>query len=168
MIKHLVLTLIAEDKPGLVDDLSGVIVKHGGSWQASRMSHLDGMFAGILSISIEESKEEQLVGALESLESQGMKLIIEQTRVEEQKLERFSFSIVANDRAGIINEISHVLREMGANVEELSSDCESAAMSGGHLFKANLVITINDSIQIEDLKEKLEDLSDDLIVDLSF
>ena len=41
-------------------------------------------------------------------------------------------------------------------------------MSGGHLFKANLVITLSESIEIDDLKEKLEALSDDLIVDLSF
>ena len=52
MNTRIVLTMIAPDQPGLVERVSQVIVDHGGSWLASRMSHLDGMFAGILSVSL--------------------------------------------------------------------------------------------------------------------
>ena len=60
MTKRIVLTMIAPDKPGLVERVSETIVAHNGSWLASRMSHLAGMFAGILSVSVHEDQVEKL------------------------------------------------------------------------------------------------------------
>ena len=37
---HLVLTVIAEDQPGLVERLAGCVANHGGNWLESRMSRM--------------------------------------------------------------------------------------------------------------------------------
>ncbi|HAW24640.1 MAG TPA: glycine cleavage system protein R, partial [Pseudomonas sp.] len=42
---HLVLTVIAEDQPGLVECLAKCIAEHGGNWLESRMSRMAGQFA---------------------------------------------------------------------------------------------------------------------------
>lgn len=37
---HLVLTVIAQDQPGLVERLAGCVAKHGGNWLESRMARM--------------------------------------------------------------------------------------------------------------------------------
>ena len=49
---HLVLTVIAEDQPGLVERIAQCISEHGGNWLESRMSRMAGQFAGILRVDV--------------------------------------------------------------------------------------------------------------------
>ena len=44
----LILTVIGDDRPGLVERLSSVVSQHQGNWLESSMSHLSGKFAGIV------------------------------------------------------------------------------------------------------------------------
>ncbi|MBL8502453.1 MAG: glycine cleavage system protein R, partial [Rhodocyclaceae bacterium] len=46
----LVLTVIGDDRPGLVGELSAAISSHQGNWLESSMSHLAGKFAGIVKV----------------------------------------------------------------------------------------------------------------------
>lgn len=47
MSTFLVLTVIADDKPGIVEQLAATITEHGGNWLESRMAQMAGKFAGI-------------------------------------------------------------------------------------------------------------------------
>src|SRR3990167_11495407 len=49
---HLVLTVIAQDQPGLVERIAQCISEHGGNWLESRMSRMAGQFAGILRVDV--------------------------------------------------------------------------------------------------------------------
>ena len=61
MTNFLVLTVISDDKPGVVETLAKTITEHGGNWLECRMSHLAGKFAGILRVSVEiENLEEPI------------------------------------------------------------------------------------------------------------
>ena len=73
----LVLTVIADDKPGLVETLAEVIADHKGSWLESSMSQLAGKFAGILRVRVATNRAENLIDALSSLPAE-LKLIVEQ------------------------------------------------------------------------------------------
>ena len=52
METYLVLTVIGDDRPGLVEALAETIAAHEGNWLESRMSHLAGKFAGLLRVSV--------------------------------------------------------------------------------------------------------------------
>ena len=60
---HLVLTIIAADKPGVVERIAQNIAAHGGNWLESRMAHMAGQFAGILRVSVPAENRQALVGA---------------------------------------------------------------------------------------------------------
>ena len=85
MATYLVLTIIGDDKPGLVEKLAETIARHSGSWLESNMSHLAGKFAGILRVSVEESHADALVSDLQALSSI-LKLVVE-------KVQTVSFSV---------------------------------------------------------------------------
>ena len=67
MKTNLVITVMADDKPGLVESLSQTISSNSGNWLESSMSQLAGKFAGILRVSVENDKADKLVEDLKGL-----------------------------------------------------------------------------------------------------
>ncbi|MEC8103623.1 MAG: ACT domain-containing protein [Pseudomonadota bacterium] len=168
MPDFLVLTVIADDKPGIVEQLSTVIADHGGNWLESRMAQMAGKFAGILRISIDGEQKSKLVAALSSLDSSGLQVRVETPAAEKDTLATHSLalSVVGNDRPGIVREVSQALARIGVNVLELSTQCEPAEMSAVPLFRSEISASIPDSLDHDDVREVLEALSDDLMVEL--
>ena len=41
MQHSLVMTVIGNDRPGLVESVASIVAEHGGNWLESRMSRLD-------------------------------------------------------------------------------------------------------------------------------
>jgi glycine cleavage system regulatory protein len=165
----LVLTLIGEDKPGLVELLSQTVAAHEGNWLESRMSHMAGRFAGILRASVPLARAEALAEALSALESHGLSIVVERSEGEEpeQEFRRSSLELVGADRAGIILDISRALASRGINVDELHTERTSAPMSGETLFKARANLRVPLDVVLDELCEALEEIADDLMVDIS-
>jgi glycine cleavage system regulatory protein len=164
------MTVIGEDRPGLVEAVASIVTEHSGNWLDSRMSRLGGQFAGILRVEFPAEREESIVQALRALESRGLSVIIHLDHpVPETAGDRLSgLEIVGHDRPGIVREISHVLATHGVNVEELDTERSSAAMSGELLFKARASLKIPKSCDVSKLRRDLEKIAADLIVDISF
>ena len=167
MKTYLVLTIIGEDKPGIVGSLAKVIAGHSGSWLESSMSQLAGKFAGILRVSVEENQSEALVNSLKSL-SDELRLIIEKVSYEQNdaKHKIIELSLLGNDRPGIIKEISKTVAELSVNFEQLNTECMPAPMAGDILFKASASLKVPDGLSIDILQQALENLADDLIVEI--
>src|SRR5207253_10648126 len=105
-----------------------------------------------------------------SLKSKGLGVIAHPDRVgAPQKQGRtLRLEIVGQDRPGIVREISRALAAHNVNVEELHTECSSAAMSGESLFKAQARISIPQSCDATRLRQRLETIAEDLIVDINF
>ncbi|OFE13404.1 glycine cleavage system protein R [Pseudohongiella acticola] len=168
MKTYLVLTLIGNDQPGLVESLAQIVAQHQGNWLESNMSRLAGKFAGILRVSVDEDKSDALVSALDAL-SPRLKLIVEHSAQPEadQPQRSLRLSLVGNDRPGIIRDISGALARQKVNVDDLDTECVPAPMSSDILFRAEAVLHIPADLDIEALRAELERLADDLIVDLN-
>ena len=169
MRTSLVMTVIAPDRPGLVDAISGIIAEHEGNWLESRMSRLGGQFAGIVRIELPAAQQESLTAALQALDAAGLHVAVRpdpvagETRGEVRVLE-----VVGHDRPCIVRQISHALAGHGVNVEEFSSEVASAAMSGEPLFKAQAKVLLPEGCEPEGLRMELEKIAADLIVELRF
>ena len=170
MSVSLVLTLIGEDKPGLVELLSQTIAAHDGNWLESRMSRMAGRFAGILRARVPAVRAEALTEALFALESHGLRVVIERSEYEERAAEvrRISLDLVGTDRTGIIRDISRALADRRINVDELITECNSDPMSGETLFRARAKLRVPIETKTDELFDALESLADDLMVDITF
>jgi glycine cleavage system regulatory protein len=162
----LVLTVIADDRPGVVDVLASTIKQHNGNWLESSMSHLAGKFAGILLVEIPKSHRDNLVAALATLENSGLRIAVESaTDLDKLDGDYTVISVMSNDRPGIVGEITSILASLSINVEELTTYCDNAAMSGEVLFHLRAKLQLPPELNQEDLQLNLEELSDDLIVE---
>jgi len=163
------MTVIGADHPGLVGRLSAVVAEHGGNWLESRMAHLGGQFAGILRIEIPTAEEQRLLSALRSLEPQGLSVSVERDVSVAAPVSHnlATVEVVGHDRPGIVRQISQVLAQRQVNVEELTTGCESAAMSGEMLFRATAKVRLPDSCGLDLLRHELEQIGTDLMVDVA-
>ena len=166
----LVLTVIGDDRPGLVEQLAAAISSHHGNWLESSMSHLSGKFAGIVCISVADTQLEPLKAALAALP--GLRITAEAgaaTIASEAKAahRRLKLSLVGHDRIGIVREVSQVLARHAINVEELSTHTDSAPMSAEILFHASAELTAAATLDARALTSDLEQISNDLMVDIT-
>ena len=169
MAQSLVLTLIGADRPGLVGALSKAIAGHGANWLESHMSRLAGKFAGILLVSVPEAQAQPLTDALHALQSEGLRIVVETSGPEEPGESHLALelNLIGQDRPGIVRDISRALAGRGVNVEELSTRCSSAPMSGEMLFHATARLQLPAGVRVDELREALEELANDLMVDIT-
>jgi glycine cleavage system regulatory protein len=169
MTIYLVLTVLGEDRPGLVESLAQVIAAHEGNWLESRMARLAGKFAGILRASVPDTCADTLTHALQQLEREGLKLTIERSSVDEsvQGYQWLTLALTGYDRPGIIRDISHALVLRRINIDELHTEYTSAPMSGERLFKARAQLRVPLDVVIHELQENLEQLAHGLMVDIT-
>jgi glycine cleavage system regulatory protein len=164
-MNHLVISFITEDRPGLVDTLSNVVKSHKGNWQTSSMHHLSGYFAGVLELAVDDKNCQPLINAINALSH--FKVNIEQAKpVKASANADVILELTANDREGIVQEISSTIHHNGGNLLKLVSSQDNAPHSGQALFKAKLTVSVS-SGTIDTLIEALENLADDLMVDIS-
>jgi glycine cleavage system regulatory protein len=169
MSASLVLTICAHDRPGIMGTLSNTITQGGGNWLESRMARLAGQFAGIVRVECSEENTPTLQAALQALESEGIHVqILGEGNLSDYPYTRcLRIDIYGNDRPGIISQLTQAISHAGANIEELNTSIESAAMAGHPLFHASGTVCLPDSTEEEQLISSIEALSDDLNVEIS-
>ena len=170
MARALVLTVIGEDRPGLVEALADLIGRHEGSWDESRMARLAGHFAGVVQIHLPEARAEGLIAELPTLSERGLSASVVDSDWSLASVDRrdtFRLELVGQDRPGIVREISAALAALGVSVQDLRTVVESAPMSGETLFRAEAELAPPSEVGIEDVRLALERLADDMMVDMS-
>ena len=164
------MTILGPDRTGLVESVARVVADHGGNWLESRMCRLGGEFAGILRIELPVEKRQMLLDALQALQGRGLAVVVhpDEAAASATQGRQAKLEIVGHDRPGIVRQITHVLARASVNVEEFSSECVSAPMSGETLFKAAARLQLPERCDLAALKTDLEKIADDLLVDISF
>jgi glycine cleavage system regulatory protein len=164
---YLILTVIGDDRPGLVGELSATISAHQGNWLESSMSHLAGKFAGIVRVAVPREKVTVLKAALAAMPQLKVTAETSAGEVLPPRVRHLTLSLVGHDRIGIVKEVSQVLANHGVNVEELETHIASAPMSAETLFHANAKLMAGEDLDARELKADLEFISNDLMVDIT-
>ncbi len=173
MATSLVLTVIGEDKPGLVELLSSTVTTHDGNWLESRMSRMAGKFAGIVRVEIPESSVAAFTAALASLAARGLKVTAEPTATATATATAavshpaLRLEVIGTDHPGIVRDIARALSGRNVNVEELSTECTSAPMSGEPLFRATARLRLPEGVSVEQVRRDLEQVAHSLMVDVT-
>ena len=167
MSVEIVLTVIAQDRPGLVERLSDVVERHGGNWIDSSMARLGGEFAGIVQVSLAQGSVDGLEQALAALAADGIHCVVRRdlaARPAEGSHARLEVTGV--DHPGIVHEISSALARHGVSIDSLETRVFQGSMSGEAMFAASAEIVLPASLTTEQLRDLLEDIAHDIMVDI--
>ncbi|HUD24384.1 MAG TPA: ACT domain-containing protein [Burkholderiaceae bacterium] len=169
MAVSLILTIVGPDRPGLVNLISDKVAALGGNWLESRMANLAGQFAGIVHVHVPQTQVEPLVLALRELEAHGLRIVVTRgsDRSGEARGRKMRLEIVGQDRPGVVRDISHALASRGVSIEELVTDFVSGSMSGESLVRASARLLVPAQLGTAQLRDALEALANDLMVDLT-
>ncbi len=161
----IVLTVIGQDRPGLVNALAQVVAGSGGNWLESRLEHLAGQFAGIILVRAAEASVPALTAALQALP--GLSITFARgAPVPEQYYAPLTLDLLGHDRPGIVRDVTQTLTKLGVNIEDFSSHIESAAFTGEDMFHATMKLGVPEHVSAAEVQRILEKLADEIMVDL--
>lgn len=168
----LVLTVVGDDRAGLVAAVADVVGNHGGNWENSQLAELSGAFAGIIEISVAPERADELREALAVLD--GLLTVAVHAGSEGAQREPDPVSarglvleVVGNDHPGIVRDISSVLRAHGVSIDRMTTTTREAAMYGGRLFEATVAARVPASVDLDALTAELERLATEIQVDVT-
>jgi glycine cleavage system regulatory protein len=164
----LVITLLSNDQPGIVQQLANIISTHNGNWLESRMAQLAGKFAGILKVSVDNTHAEVLTHALKQLSDEGIQVLIENSSETDMASgHTLTFELVGADRVGIVSEIAHAFAEARINIDEMETQCSSMPWSGEPLFEAKGKLLAPAGIDMDKLLDQLNIIEEKLGIDIT-
>lgn len=164
-MKPIIFTLVGQDKPGLISDLAKTVYAMGGNWLGSNFSHMAGHFAGFVQIDLPLEKHQALIEQLSQHPDLKIHLLpgITDLPADQQSV---IIDIMGNDKTGIVQELTQILSQFNLNIVKFDSCLESAPNWGNALFKAKATINVAADFDLAALREKLESVANDLMVDI--
>lgn len=164
----LVLSVIGSDRPGLTQALAAAILSAGGNWLQSHLSQLGGLYVGSVLVELPPDRVDALASAVKAVDSQGLEVrIAPAATAPESAGERLHFSLVGQDRPGIVHQVTAALSALGANIEAFETKVTLEPHSGAPLFHMEAELRLPPPLTAGRVQQALEEISAEIMVDVS-
>ena len=169
MANTLILTFVARDRPGVVEQLSEIVTANNGNWLESRMAHLAESFAGVARISVPDARIDALKAQLAAIDGKDIQVMLSDAGADTKAATGalLNLDLIGPDHPGIVFELTHTMAGLGVSVEEMETRIEGAPVGGGMLFHARARVRLPDTLSEEDFREALEASASSLMVDIN-
>ena len=162
----LILSVIGSDRPGLTQALAGAVLSAGGNWLESHLSRLGGRYVG--SVLVEADGVEALRAAVQAVDAQGLEVrIAPAVEAPGAGGEELLFSLVGQDRLGIVHQVTTILSGLEVNIEAFDTRISAEPHSGAPLFHLDARLRLPPALKGEDVQAALEAISAEIMVDIS-
>ena len=168
MTEQLVIAALGEDRPGLVDRLSGWILEGGCNIADSRMMVLGGEFAVLLLVTGQWNNLAKLEDQLDIFQKElGMSLSVKRTERKSATGEflPYGVDVVSLDHPGIVHNLASFFSQRSINIQDLSTSSYSAAHTGTPMFSVHITLDVPADTHIASLREEFLDFCDHLNLD---
>lgn len=168
MSNQLVIAALGQDRPGLVDRLSGWILDNGCNIADSRMMVLGGEFAVLLLVTGNWSSLAKLESQLQQTEKQlGMSISVKRTSRKDPRgdLLPYAVDVVSLDHPGIVHNLAGFFSRRNINIQDLSTASYAAAHTGTPMFSVHMTLDVPADTHIATLREEFLEFCDRLNLD---
>jgi glycine cleavage system transcriptional repressor len=155
---YLVLTAVGPDRPGLVNEISSLVLAAGANLEDSRMAILGGEFALLILVSGESKAVTHVEQSADELGSRlGLRVLTKPTSSQQPPRDFLSYQIRVTgvDRPGIVQRVAAVLAGRGVNVASLESRLAYAPESGTPMFILEAALQIPSALALAELRREL-------------
>lgn len=165
-----VFTAIGPDRVGIVDDVSGLVVAHGGNIEESKMAVLGGEFAAVMLVSIPQERMGLFDHALPTRQQElGLRLELKPTRKQKAMASGrpYLLETVSLDTPGIVHAVTAVIKAHGINIEELETSTQPAPWTGAPMFQMRATLILGPEVSVSRLKTDLSQLAAEHDLDIN-
>lgn len=158
-----IVNFVGKATPSTIKQLAAITHENGGKWLISKVNFIEDQVAAVIKVEVPSNKVDIVQDAFDS--QQGLLVQIVDSEPHRHNADTiYQLRLDANDRAGIVNEITHILDSQGVSI--LDMDCQRVFIAGGggvssSLFTANMAIRLPAEVAIDDIANELESLSED-------
>lgn len=159
---------MGEDRPGLLHDLSRVILDAGCSVHDSHVNVLGQECVAMLMVRGNWNTLAKLEAQLRKAEpSLGLTLTLKRTgpRKASDDALPYAVEVIALEQPGIVNSLAGFFASRSINIEELVTRSYTAPHTGAAMFSVNMAIGVPANMHIGLLRDEFLDFCDDLNLD---
>ena len=148
--------------PDLIKRLASVTHEEGGKWLVSKINYLDNNISAVIKIEVPTAHKKAVQDYFASQDD----LLVTFTDALETVIENqhTQLKVDAEDRAGIVNDISNILQKESVELIDMDSHRIGVPANGTSVFTATLSLKLPISTNINDLAAEIEALSNDMVV----
>ncbi|MDO8379350.1 glycine cleavage system protein R [Phenylobacterium sp.] len=162
----LILSVVGSDRPGLTQALAAAVLSAGGNWLESHLSRLGGLYVG--SVLVEADDALALRAAVQAVDAHGLEVrIAPAVDAPGAQGEEVLFSLVGQDRLGIVAQVTAILSGLGVNIEAFSTRIGAEPHSGAPLFHLEARLRLPAALAAREVQAALEAISGEIMVDIS-
>jgi glycine cleavage system regulatory protein len=117
---------------------------------------------------VPDGRAEALRNALLSLEGGGLRIMVESRAGAQapRDYDHIRLEVFGQDHLGIVRDITRVLSEQAVNITEMDTERSMGAMSAEAVFRLHADIELPDTLTTGELRDALEVLAGDLMVEV--
>ncbi|RDH81261.1 MAG: glycine cleavage system protein R [endosymbiont of Galathealinum brachiosum] len=171
MNQSLVITAIGADRPGIVNELTEVLLNSGLNVEDSRMSVLGGEFAVMLLVTGNEDAINSVKQQTDKLAtSLNLSLLCKETSSHDENQEHSAFTINVEgmDNPGIVHKLARYLSQHSINIVNMHTESKHAPHTGTPIFSVNMQVNIPAEQNIEQIEADFSVLCDEMNMDAEF
>ena len=163
-----VLSVVGSDRTGLTKALAAAVLSAKGNWLESHLSRLGGLYVGSVLVELGADDVEGLRAAVAAVDAHGLEVRIAPALAGPGPVgETLEFTLVGQDRPGIVNQVTTALSGQGANIEAFRTWITTEAHSGAPLFNMEARLRLPPDLKVGAVQTALEAISAEIMVDIS-
>jgi len=163
-----ILSVIGSDRPGLTEALAGAVLSAGGNWLESHLSRLGGLYVGSVLVELDADRVAGLGSAVRAVDAQGLEVRIAPAVDGPGAVgEALHFSLVGQDRPGIVRQVTGILSGLDVNIETFDTQISAEPHSGAPLFHMAARLRLPPGLPASEVQAALEEISAEIMVDIS-
>jgi len=170
MNQSLVITAIGADRPGIVNELTEILLKAGLNIEDSRMSVLGGEFAVMLLVTGNDISIDSVNQQKDSIStSLDLSVLIKPTISSSNQSDdhtRYKIIVDGMDNPGIVHKLARYLSQHSINIVNMQTDSSHAPHTGTPMFTVNMLVDIPSGQVIEQVENDFGALCDELNMDV--
>src|SRR5215218_2183492 len=122
MNQSVILTVVGSDRPGLTRAIADAVYAAGGNWLESHLSRLGGLYVGSVLVELDPNAEDRLRAAVRQVDARGLEVRIAPAIDASHDGGPahgpvIHFTLVGQDRPGIVRQVTTVLSGIDVNIE---------------------------------------------------
>lgn len=149
------------DRANLLTDLAQFTHDNEGKWLSSKVSYLEGHVAANIKVSLPAEKA-RIVKA-NFIAQKDLAVKIDDISTEYIMPNKpIKFTIKANDRSGLVSEITHLIQESGAEILHIENHRLQVQPIGRTVFISELVLNIPEEADVEILFSEIKTIDESI------
>src|SRR5262249_32425379 len=139
-----------------------------GNWLESHLSQLGGLYVGSVLVDVAADRVDDLAAAVRGVDANGLEVRISPA-IEGPAAdgEALWFSLVGQDRPGIVQQVTAVLSGREATPDTFDSHVTVEPHAGGQLFHREVLLRLPPDRRASEVQAALEDISAEIMVDVN-